>query len=200
MRLGKRSGARGSAMIRRRVGTVLTALMALLAVGTSGADVPAGAKGGWQKHEYSFVSMGFTSTYSCDGLADKLKRLLLAAGARADAKAQAGPCASDFGHPETLARADLIFYTLTPDAADKPAEGARADGAWRPVLFAQRSPRELSLGDCELVEQFRAQLLPMFATRAIEDKTTCIPHQDAGSVIYLKFESFAPLPAGKPVK
>jgi hypothetical protein len=178
---------------------ILMALVLLLSASApAGADQPAAANGSWQKHEYSFVSMGFTSTYSCDGLADQLKRLLLAAGARADAKASAGPCPSDFGHPEKLARADLVFYTLTPDSGGKPAEGPRAEGAWRPVLLARSSPRELGLGDCELVEQFRAQLLPMFATRGIEDKTTCIPHQDSGSVIYLHFESFAALPSKPP--
>jgi hypothetical protein len=62
-------------------------------------------------------------------------------------------------------------------------------------VFAVRSPHELGLGDCELVEQFRAQLLPMFTTRGIEDQTTCVPHQDSGSVINLKFESFAKVPA-----
>ena len=181
---------------RQTARTMFVALVVLLAAsGAVRADESAGGSGTWQKHEYSFVSMGFTSTYSCDGLADKLKRLLLASGARADAKAQAGPCAADFGHPETLARADLVFYTLTPDSGDKTATGPRADGVWRAVVLTQRSPRELAVGDCELVEQFRAQVLPMFTTRGIEDQTTCVPHQDSGSVINLKFESFSAVPA-----
>jgi hypothetical protein len=33
----------------------------------------------------------------------------------------------------------------------------------------------------------------MFATRDISNQTTCVPHQDSGSVISLKFESFAAL-------
>ncbi len=54
------------------------------------ADAPsAGEPGVWQKHQYSFAFMGFTSTYSCDGLADKLKLLLIAAGARHDVKSRA---------------------------------------------------------------------------------------------------------------
>lgn len=171
---------------------LLGLVMLVGAGGTVGADESASRSGTWQKHEYAFVSMGFTSTYSCDGLADKLKRLLLAAGARADAKAQAGPCATDFGHPDKLARADLVFYTLLPGSGDnKLGDGPHPDGAWRAVAFMQGSPRELGLGDCELVEQFRAQLLPLFATRGIENHTTCVPHQDSGSVINLKFESFA---------
>jgi hypothetical protein len=133
--------------------------------------------------------MGFTSTYSCDGLADKLKILLLAAGARTDAKAHSGACPSDFGRPVKLARADLVFYTLVPDS--KQADGPQTDGAWHTVVLSSRSPREIQVGDCELVDQFRAQVLPLFATRNLVDQTTCVPHQDSGSVINLKFESFA---------
>ncbi len=168
---------------------MMRGMFALLAASAAAqADEPSDGSGTWQKHEYSFVSMGFTSTYSCDGLADKLKLLLLAAGARADAKAQPGPCASSFGHPDKLARADLVFYTLVPGSQ---AEGPRSDGAWHTVVLTARAPRELGLGDCELVQQFRAQVLPMFAVRRIDDQTTCVPHQDSGSVIDLKFESFA---------
>jgi hypothetical protein len=190
------------AMVTRQIASMIaTALVVLLGVSsTAGADPPSGGSGTWQKHEYSFVFMGFTSTYSCDGLADKLKRLLLAAGARADAKAQAGPCATDFGHPDKLARSDLVFYTLMPDPPDKSADGSHTPGTWRSVALTQRSPRELGLGDCELVEQFREQLLPLFATRGIEDQTTCIPHQDSGSVINLKFESFTAAVAAKSPK
>jgi hypothetical protein len=162
----------------------------------------------WQKHEYSFAFLGFTSTYSCDGLADKLKVLLIAAGARRDAKSQPGACASGFGRPDKFARADLTFYTLAPAGADAPAGGdvpagsdapayaKRVDAAWRRVTFADRSPRELSTGDCELVEQFQNNVLPMFTTRNVDNHTTCVPHQISGSVISLRFESLAAAPGG----
>jgi hypothetical protein len=173
-----------------------SAISLLLSLGLSSglvaADGPSVA-GVWQKHQYSFVAMGFTSTYSCDGLADKLKRLLLAAGARADVKAQSGPCAEGFGRVDPLARANLIFYTLAPAG---PSDGLSIAAVWRPVTLAARTPRELALGDCELVEQFRTQVLPMFTTRNLVDQTTCVPHQDAGSIINLKFESFAAAPSG----
>src|ERR1700721_1270959 len=87
----------------------------LLGSRASLADAPSsspGEPGMWQKHEYSFTFMGFTSTYSCDGLADKLRVLLIASGTRPDAKARAGACASGFGRPDKVARADLTFYTL----------------------------------------------------------------------------------------
>jgi hypothetical protein len=171
-----------------------------ICVAPARADDSATSPGVWQKHQYSFAYMGFTSTYSCDGLADKLKKLLIAAGARKDAKATSGACASGFGRPDKLARADLTFFTLAPDTSGTAADGQQADGTWRPIAIATRSPRELALGDCELVEQFVSNVLPLFAVRNIDNHTTCVPHQLAGSVIDLKFEAFAavPPPPGRP--
>ena len=176
----------------------------LLASHTSlGLETSAGEPGSWQKHAYSFAFQGFTSTYSCDGLADKIKLLLIAAGARHDVKSQPGACAAGFGRPDKFARADLTFYTLAPTAGNTPTAGGNTatdgkpvDGEWRPVSFSGHSPPELATGDCELVEQFRNTLLPMFTTRNLDDHTTCIPHQDSGSVISLRFESFTAVPRG----
>jgi len=164
-----------------------------LAAEPSTADPEQGA---WKKHEYSFQFLGFTTTYSCDGLASKLKVLLIAAGARADAKSTSGACARGFGIPDKFARADLIFYTLTPVENGEHANPP-ISGVWRSVAFADRSPREVRLGDCELVEQFRDNVLPMFTTRDIDNRMTCVPNQLSGSVINLKFAVFAGEPTAK---
>lgn len=162
---------------------------------TPGSTAIPAASGTWREHQYTFQFMGFTSTYSCDGLADKLAVLLRAAGARGDLKSRPGVCASGFGRPDKFAQAFLTFHTLTPDAHDASASAsagvASVPGAWRAVALASRSPREIAVGDCELVEQFRTSVLPMFSTRGIDDHTTCVPHQESGSVINLKFEVFA---------
>jgi len=150
-------------------------------------------QGVWLKHEYSFQYFGFTTTYSCDGLASKLKMLLIAAGARADAKTTSDACARGFGVPDKFARSRLTFYTLAP-AGNAEAASPPINGLWRSVGFADRSPRELALGDCELVEQFRDKVLPMFTTRNIDSQMTCVPNQLSGSRISLKFEVFAALP------
>ncbi len=169
------------------VGLVLLSLVA----GRVPADPAAPYEPGiWQKHEYSLAFMGFTSTYSCDGLAAKVQILLIAAGARPDSRARAGACASDYGRPDKFARADLTFYTLSPAAGAPAAAEKPVDGAWRPVALSPRQPRELGTGDCELVEQFRQNVLPLFTTRNVDDHTTCVPFQNSGSVIDLKFETF----------
>ena len=88
----------------------------------------------------------------------------------------------------------MTFYTLAPIGG---AGSGEVDGIWRSVTFANRSPRELMIGDCELVEQFRDQVLKMFATRNLVSHTTCVPYQESGSIIDLKFEVFAPVPAAR---
>lgn len=175
--------------------TSLAALACLLAlvVGAHAEANQAPAPGTWQQHKFSFQYMGFTSTYSCDGLADKLRELLLMAGARADVKSEPGACAAGFGRPDKFARADLTFYTLIPT----PPGPRTVPGVWRAVSFAQYTPRDLRLGDCELIDQFRTQVIEKtFATRNVVNHTTCIPHQESGSVIDLRFEAFtaAPVP------
>jgi hypothetical protein len=199
------------------IGCVLCAVFGAGSVLADAAPTNATHDSGvWQRHQYSFTFMGFTTTYSCDGLADKLQLLLIASGARADAKAQAGACASGFGRPDKFAQADLTFYTLAPTgdasgappagsppaaaptakspAATAPAATVPVPATWRAVALAARNPRELATGDCELVEQFRNNVLPMFTTRNVQNQTTCIPHQDSGSVINLKFESLSAVP------
>jgi|SRR5208283_696883 len=180
------------------------ALVAALAVssaclpGASFAAEPAAPSpvpGVWQKHQYTFAYLGFTSTYSCDGLADQLKGLLLAAGARADSKSRPGVCASPYGRPDKFARADLTFYTLAPLDNGKPSDEKPVDGVWRSVAFAPHSPQGLQIGDCELVDQFRAQVLPMFTARNIVNRVTCVPHQESGTLIDLRFDVFAGAPA-----
>lgn len=174
---------------RMKLVTSSVLLCVLLGLQSAQADAttPPQEAGTWTEHRYSFVFMGFTSTYSCDGLADKLKLLLLTAGARADAKANPGACPSGFGQPDKFAQADLTFFTLVP-SSEKPTSPVA--GRWRSVALAARQPRELSVGDCELVEQFQANVLSMFTTRNLDNHTTCVPHQQSGSVINLKFEAF----------
>jgi hypothetical protein len=176
---------------------VLAGALCLSTASLADDSAPAGGTGTWQSHKYTFQFMGFTSTYSCDGLADKLRIVLLAAGARADVKSVPGACASGFGRPDKFARADLTFYTLAP--ADPGAATGGVQGVWRPVAFAARQPRELGLGDCELMEQFRQQVLQMFTTRNVVSNTTCIPHQESGSNFDLRFDSFTAVPGKKHV-
>ena len=116
-----------------RTKLMLCALVGVVYFSSTGAQPPAapeaapqveGVPGVWTEQHYSFTHLGFTSTYSCDGLADKLKRLLIIAGARADVVARPGGCSAGFGRPSKFASADLKFYTLKPADTVAPAPGS----------------------------------------------------------------------------
>jgi len=170
----------------------LAGAMLLASAARADDSAPLVTEGAWQAHKYTFQFLGFTSTYSCDGLADKLKELLIAAGA-ANVKAQPGACAAPFGRPDKFARADLTFSTLAP-LGPNPAGVKPVNGTWRPVVFSLHTPWDLERGDCELIEQFREHLLPMFTTRNVTNNTSCIPYQESGSTVDLRFDAFAAAP------
>jgi hypothetical protein len=145
--------------------------------------------GVWQKHELRFDYMGFTTIYTCDGLADKLKLLLEQSGARADAKVWSGGCTEVSGRPDKMANARLVYYTLAPAGAGS-ASSDVVPGQWRKVTLAVNHPRDLQPGDCELIEQFRDAIVKKtFATRNLVGRITCIPHQVVGTRFSLEFEA-----------
>lgn len=143
----------------------------------------------WQDHQIELAYIGFTSHYSCDGLQSKLELLLRQLGARADAKVSAFGCDRGFGTPSRFPRATMKFATLQPANAESVAAAVTpaatpvatpVAGVWRSVQLAPHRPYTLDDGDCELMEQFRDKVLPLFATRDQQLKLTCVPHQDIG--------------------
>jgi len=182
---------------------VLGALL-LSASGLAAAQTapPSTEPGAWQLHELEFQFLGFTTTYSCDGLESKLRLLLGRLGARPGYSVQTYGCARGSGMPDRFARARVSFASLQPSAgAAVPATGAPAAagqsaeapvaGAWKSIALAPHRPLELDGGDCELIEQFRDRLLPLFTTRAVQNQLHCVPHQASGGYS-LSFEVFAP--------
>lgn len=187
----------------KRITTVLLCSSLLGASGVALAQAGAGAAaattpgspGVWQPHELEFQYIGFTTIYSCDGLRDKLRSLLRRAGAREDASVYTYSCVRGEGSPDRFVRAKLKFSTLQPlEGADATSATAAPSGAWHTVQLAPMRPFELDAGDCELIEQFRDKLLPLFSARALQDGVRCQPHQNPANYD-LRFEVFAPTPA-----
>ena len=177
-------------LIRRGPLLAVTALMIGGIVSAVSADT-----GGWTPHKYTFNFMGFTTTYSCEGLEDKLKLLLQMNGAGPQVRDihVVAPCDRGIGRPDKLAFAYLTFSSLQPGSATD-----ASSGEWRHVALAPRHPYQFDWGDCELIEQFRDKVLPMFATRNLTNNVTCIPHQDSGSNFNLSYDVFAAPAVKKP--
>jgi hypothetical protein len=189
--------------ILARTAPLLAACMPLAAIAAADESPLPGL---WQRHEYVLSHTGFTSSYTCDGIAQKVRLLLLAAGARDDLKV-VGRCSSAIGGPSRIATARATFSTLSPApgsvAPAQPAEGKPEAapepgiGVWKTVELRERTPSWLGAGDCELVEQFDRELLPFFATRDHQAHMTCTLGEYALGAISLRFQSFAPLPTAR---
>ena len=132
----------------------------------------------WTPKELRFVYMGFTSHYSCDGLRDKMRVILLQLGARPDMKLRETPCAGQLGRPTEFPGVTVKMNVLTPfDAAKTNAAETPLPAHWKSVeISTDRDPLR-EAGDCELIEQVKSRVLPLFTARNIEYRSTCIPNQ-----------------------
>jgi hypothetical protein len=132
----------------------------------------------WTAKQKRYTYMGFTSRYSCDGLRDKLRKTLLMFGAAQDLKVTSLACPNGFGRPTTFPGVSINMQVLTPAPAGGAPDGAKTVAAhWQLVdLTAKRDPLDVA-GDCELIEQIKEQILPLFTTRNVQYQSTCIPNQ-----------------------
>jgi hypothetical protein len=134
----------------------------------------------WQPHQVRFHYGGFTTKYTCDGIRRGLRVLLRAAGARDDVRIEGG-CGGESHRPQPSHNLTVAFAVPVAAAgADIPGETFPA--TWREVRIAANRPSGLDAGDCELVEEFSRQILPLLDARDVEDRTRCVPgHRSPGS-------------------
>ncbi len=148
----------------------------------------------WKKQQIRFEYRGYSTFYTCGGLRQKLRSILLGLGARDTLKLDGYACDDTSGSarfdiliespiaatPENVAA--LTDYTaeqrlvarvhgeLLPGAADL----QRFPAAWETVSFARGSMR-LEPGDCELVEQLLRSILPRLSVQIVRNNLRCSP-------------------------
>jgi hypothetical protein len=160
----------------------------------SGAAAVESQPGVWTEEELTFVYMGFTTRYSCDGLRDKVRGVLLDLGAqKKDLKVQELGCSSPTGRPDPFPGVRVKMRVLQPASGPAAAyDPAPVPAHWKPVDLKLRDSFTTDSGECELVEQIRHNIVPLFAARNVDLKTTCIPHQASATRPSLKLEVLAP--------
>src|SRR6266853_4336507 len=67
----------------------------------------------WTPKELNFLYQGFTTKYSCDGLQDKMKRVLITLGARPDIQVRGFGCTRLVG-PDPFAGVKIKMNVLQP--------------------------------------------------------------------------------------
>lgn len=174
----------------RRLGIPALSATAALCLGTA-LGIPAAAASAdaaqpepqpttaavWTPKEVNFVYMGFTTTYSCDGLRDAVRNMLLQLGARKDdLKVNEQPCSGDPTRPNPFPGVRIKMSVLTP-APSAPSTGETVQAQWKTVTLPYRETMLNAAGQCELLEQFKHTILPAFTTRNVDLRASCVPHQ-----------------------
>ena len=178
---------------RQRLGTSALAVAAVVGLATLsgvpawGADQAAQSGAGasapteaavWTPKELQFTYMGFTTTYTCDGLRDTIREMLLQLGARKDdLKVYEQPCSGDPSRPNPFPGVRIKMSVLTPAPSAPAGDTQTVQAQWKSIKLPYRESGINAAGQCELLEQFKQKILPLFTTRNVDLKADCVPHQ-----------------------
>jgi hypothetical protein len=148
----------------------------------------------WAQKQFNFVYQGFTTKYSCDGLRDKMRSILLELGARRqDLKISEWGCSARSGVPDAFPGVAVKMSVLVPaDGAAAPGGAPAPPSHWKAVKLKLDNSSLSEAGECELVEQVKQKVLPLFTTRNVDLKSTCVPHQLTPGGTQLTAEVLAP--------
>ena len=133
----------------------------------------------WKEQHLNFFYMGRTSRYSCGGLRDKVRAMLLDLGARRDLTVTALGCEE----PDSRVRLgsagpslNIVFFApALPDArakASRPGDWAAVDAQFESFTIANDVFRNMGVADCELVQEFARQILPRLVVRDLKQDIT----------------------------
>lgn len=155
----------------------------------------------WTQRKLHFVFMGFTTHYSCDGLRDQLKSILQQLGARKDLVLKHTGCTRLEG-PEPFPGVDATFSVLEPAGAGGQADGQGADkgvpARWEKVTLESDVPHRSNDGQCELIEQVKKSVLPLFTTRNLDYSSDCFPHTESLAGARVSVEVLRPVKSPSP--
>jgi hypothetical protein len=186
-----------------RLAAVLFGVGLVFAASAWGADAGGGSlvPAVWKEQHLSFFYMGRTSRYSCDGLRDKVRAMLLDLGVRRDLTITALGC------EDTAARVrrgspgpSLTIVFSSPVLADSTAKPLHAgdlsavDARFEAFSITSDAFRNMGIADCELVEEFAHQVLPKLAIRKVKQDVTCVPFQESGGRFLVRGEVLRSVP------
>jgi hypothetical protein len=177
-------------------------LLFALPLCAGGAETGTALAAVWKEQRLDFLYIGRTARYSCEGLRDKMRALLLDLGARRDLKVSVIGCdetANAFARSTIGPRLGIVFSSpVLPDAGAlplHPQDLAAVNARFETFTLTSDAFRNYGIGDCELVEQFTRQILPKLATRNVTKDITCVPNQLSGSRFFVRGEILRAVPS-----
>jgi hypothetical protein len=155
----------------------------------------------WKEQHFNFSYMGRTSRYSCDGLRDKVRAMLLDLGARRDLQVTAIGCEPTVAQlPLAHLGPSLNIVVSTPALPDPslkplhPGDLEAVDARFEAFAITNDLFRNMGMPDCELVEEFARQILPKLAIRGLKQDISCVPFQQSGGRFLIRGEILRALP------
>jgi hypothetical protein len=154
----------------------------------------------WKERHVEFFYAGRTARYSCDGLLEKVRAMLLDLGARRDVKITPLRCAdTERMHGDGGgSRIKIVFSSpAQPEAADKPlhkGDLVATDARFERFTITSDAFRNLGIGDCELVQEFTRQILPRLMVRDVRQDIVCVPYKPSVSRFFIRGEVLKSVP------
>ena len=155
----------------------------------------------WKEQQLRFLYLGRTSRYSCDGLRDKVRAMLLELGARRDLRIEAVGCEGSAARGRLGApgpRLNIVFSApALLDAKGKPPHAGDSGALvarYETFTITSDAFRNMGIADCELVEEFAHQILPKLVTRHLRQDITCVPFQQSGGRFLVRGEILRTVP------
>ncbi|HEV2703789.1 MAG TPA: hypothetical protein VGV09_19345 [Steroidobacteraceae bacterium] len=155
----------------------------------------------WVQRKLDYTYQGFTTHYTCDGLRDTVRDMLVALGARKrDLQIQETGC-TRFNGVEPFPGVKANFWVLEPVTANEAGQGGDGKAQatqWKTVDLVRLRALVPDQGQCELLEQLKKDALPLFTSRNLNFHSTCVPHQITLGDIQFTVDVLRPVPSAAP--
>jgi hypothetical protein len=155
----------------------------------------------WKEQHLRFVYMGRTSRYSCDGLRDKVRAMLLDLGVRRDLTITVLGCEDSAARSLRASPGPSLAIVFSSpalaDATTKPqhvGDLSAVDARFEAFSITSDAFRNMDIADCELVEEFAHRVLPKLAVRNLKQDISCVPFQESGGRFLLRGEVLRSVP------
>ena len=158
----------------------------------------------WRERRVTFDYRGRTARYSCEGLRDKVRAMLIDLGARRDVKLVATGCRENGRVRGGSARPRLRIVFSSPAltrGVDEPARSgdlAAVNARFETFMIADDAFRNMGIGDCELVDEFTRQILPKLTARDVRRNVRCVTGQMSGNRFMVQGRVLKSVPRSQP--
>ena len=141
----------------------------------------------WVTKVSSFLYQGLTSKYTCNALEGHVRDVLQVFGAsKSDLSVRTIGCPDPLT-PSYYPGANIKMMVLQPAEKTTP-KALIVPARWKTVDLKLNQGRRNESGQCELIEAIAKSIVPLFTTRNLVSRTTCVPNAASATEPTLKVD------------